>query len=422
MSFTYLPRLVEKEIQKKLRTSGCVLITGPKYCGKSTTGKTLCKTARSFSTLSRIELYSSNLKMALQGEEPVLIDEWQNIPRIWDEVRDRIDERNGEFGQFILTGSVHPIDYEEIIHSGEGRFAEVAMSPFSLFEGGESDGSVSLSSLFDPRTRLFAPEGQQTLIDIAHYICRGGWPTSLRLGEEDSLEIAFNYVYGITHYKNKEKQNFFPNKETAELILKSYARNISSVAPLSVIRKDLSSRQGKNYDDETLSSYLEKLKSLFVISELPSWSPSLRSKTVIRTTPTRHFIDPSIGTASLGVSPDDLLNDPNTFGLFFEDLVVRDLRVYAGAIGASLSHYRDGDGLECDAIVRKRNGDWGALEIKLGSEDGIESACRSLLSLKKKIDTEKFKAPAFLGVVTATGSAKTRDDGIHVFPITMLGV
>ena len=422
MSLKYLPRLAENEIKRKLRTSGCVLITGPKYCGKSTTAKTLCKSSHSFSTLSKIELYSSNIKMALQGEEPILIDEWQNIPRVWDEVRDRIDERDGDFGQFILTGSVHPSDYEEIIHSGEGRFAEVVMSPFSLLESGESDGVVSLSSLFDKNTRIFAPEGEKTLRDIAHYVCRGGWPTSLRLGEEDSLEIAMNYVYGIIHYKSREKQNFFPSLETAKLLLMSYARNLSSEAPLTVIRSDLSSNRGKEYDDETLNSYLEKLKNLFVVSDLPAWNPNLRSKVAIRTTPTRHFIDSSLAAASLGVSPDDLLNDMHTFGLFFEDLVVRDLRVYANAMKASVSHYRDADGLECDAIVHKRNGDWGAIEVKLGGEESIEKACENLLSLKNKIDVDSFKAPSFLAVITGTGPAKTREDGIHVFPITMLGV
>ena len=422
MDFTYLPRLAENEIKRKLRTSGCVLITGPKYCGKSTTAKTFCKTSHSFSTATKIELYSSDIKMALQGEDPILIDEWQNIPRIWDEVRDRIDDRNGDFGQFILTGSVHPSDYEEIIHSGEGRFSEVVMRPFSLLESGESDGKVSLSSLFDKGTRLFAPEGRQTLRDIAQYICRGGWPTSLRVDEEDSLEIASNYVYGIVHYKNREKQNFFPSVETAKLLLMSYARNISSEAPLSIIRQDLSSNRGKKYDDETLNSYLEKLQNLFVISDLPAWNPNLRSKVAIRTTPTRHFIDPSIGAASLGISPDDLLNDMHTFGLFFEDLVVRDLQIYANAMRASVSHYRDGDGLECDAIIHKRNGDWGALEIKLGSPESVEKACKNLLSLKEKIDVDRFKAPSFLGVITGAGPAETREDGIHVFPITMLGI
>ncbi len=202
----------------------------------------------------------------------------------------------------------------------------------------------------------------------------------------------------------------------------SYARNISSEAPLSTIRKDLSSNRGKECDDETLSAYLEKLKNLFVISDLPAWNPNLRSKVAIRTTPTRHFIDPSLGAAALEISPNDLLNDPHTFGLFFEDLVVRDLQIYANAMKASVSHYRDGDGLECDAVIHKKNGDWGALEIKLGSPESVEQACKNLLSLQRKIDTENFKVPSFLGVITATGPAKTREDGIHVFPITMLGI
>lgn len=421
MPFTYISRLIETEIHRKLRTSGCVLITGPKYCGKTTTAKTLCKSSHSFSTLSKIQLYETNLRMALQGEPPILIDEWQNIPRIWDEVRNRIDENNGDFSQFIMTGSLHPSNYDEVIHSGEGRFAEVTMSPFSLFESGESNGSISLSSLFDAKTHLFSQEEEGiTLNDIAYLICRGGWPTSLGLEKEDSLEIAINYIYGITHYKNREKKNLFPYSDTAELILKSYARNVSSEAPFSVIRENISSRQGKKLDDETLSEYLAKFKNLFVISDLPSWNPNLRSKTAIRTTPTRHFIDPSLGTAVLGISPNDLLNDLHTFGLFFEDLVIRDLRVYARAMGADVSHYRDANGLECDAIIHKRNGDWGALEIKLGDPESIEKACAGLLALKNKIDTDRFKGPSFLGVITATGLAMTRKDGIHIFPITAL--
>lgn len=420
MELNYLPRLAEEEIKRKLRTSGCVLITGPKYCGKTTTAKTMCATEHSFSTISKIELYEANIKMALSGKKPILIDEWQNISRIWDEVRDDIDESNGEFGQYIMTGSAEPSSYDDVVHSGEGRFSEVTMTPFSLFESGESDGSISLLSLFENGKTLFAEEKKTTLMDIAHYIVRGGWPTSLRLDREDSLEIAPNYMHGIIKYKNREKKNVFPDAQTAELIISSYARNVSSESPISTIREDVSASRGKKYDDETISDYVDKFRKLFVISDLASWNTNIRSKVAIRTTPTRHFIDPSLAAAALGVSPNDLLNDFHSFGLFFEDLVIRDLRVYANVFGARVSHYRDASGLECDAIIHKKNGDWGAIEIKLGGNENIEKGAKNLLKLKNIIDTDKSKSPSFLAIITGTGPAYTRKDGVHVFPITML--
>ena len=418
--FKYIKRIAEKELLRKIRTSGCVLITGPKYCGKTTIAEQFAKSSHSFSTLSKINLYSSNIKMALIGEAPTLIDEWQNIPLVWDEVRDEIDHRHGKFGQYILTGSVHPVDYDEIMHSGEGRFSKVVMYPFSLFESGESNGNVSLGDLFNKKESIFFNEGSQTLLDIAHYICRGGWPTSLNVGREDSLEIAKNYLFGIINYKNREKKQYFPNTSTASLVLKSYARNISTEVAFTTLLKDINEHDGINYDDETLTSYIERFKNLFVIDDIEAWNPNLRSEASIRTKPTRHFVDPSLAAVVLGISPNDLLNDFNSFGLFFEDLVVRDLKVYSQAINASVAHYRDNDGLECDAIIHKANGDWGAFEIKLGGQELIKQACSKLLALKKKIDYTRFKEPSFLAVITATGSSMTTEDGIHIIPITML--
>lgn len=418
--FKYIKRIAEKELLRKIRTSGCVLITGPKYCGKTTIAEQFAKSSHSFSTLSKINLYSSNIKMALIGEAPTLIDEWQNIPLVWDEIRDEIDHRHGKFGQYILTGSVHPVDYDEIMHSGEGRFSKVVMYPFSLFESGESNGNVSLGDLFNKKESIFFNEGSQTLLDIAHYICRGGWPTSLNVGREDSLEIAKNYLFGIINYKNREKKQYFPNTSTASLVLKSYARNISTEVAFTTLLKDINEHDGINYDDETLTSYIERFKNLFVIDDIEAWNPNLRSEASIRTKPTRHFVDPSLAAVALGISPNDLLNDFNSFGLFFEDLVVRDLKVYSQAINASVAHYRDNDGLECDAIIHKANGDWGAFEIKLGGQELIKQACSKLLALKKKIDYTRFKEPSFLAVITATGSSMTTEDGIHIIPITML--
>lgn len=418
--FKYIGRIAEKEISKKLRTSGCVLITGPKYCGKTTTAQRLSKSSHSFSTLTKINLYSSNIKMALAGDAPTLIDEWQNIPLIWDEIRDEIDRRHGKFGQYILTGSVHSIDYDEIMHSSEGRFSKVVMYPFSLFESGESNGVISLGELFNKKDGVFFNEGKQTLLDIAYYICRGGWPTSLNLDKEDSLDIAKNYFFGIVNYKNKEKKQYFPNTSIASLVLKSYARNISTEAALTTLIKDINEHDGIKYDDETLFSYIEKFKNLFVIDDIEAWNPNLRSAASIRSKPTRHFIDPSLAAVALGISSDDLLNDFNAFGLFFEDLVVRDLKIYSQSIDASISHYRDSSGLECDAIIHKRNGDWGAIEIKLGGKELIDQACANLEKLKNNIDYTRFKKPSFLAVITATGCAMTTKNGIHIIPITML--
>ena len=417
---SYKNRIVESLIQKKLRTSGTVLITGPKYCGKTTTCRLLSNSEHSFSTKSQIELYSVNIKRALVGDVPVLIDEWQNIPEIWDEVRDEIDKRN-KFGQFLFTGSVQPADYDKIIHSGEGRFSKVVMFPFSLYESGDSSGRVSLKALFEePNRDYFDLNEKITLDDIAYLICRGGWPTTLLADKEDALEISDNYYTGLINYKSKEENNYFPNKKYAELIIRSFARNISTDAPYTTILRDIKESDNTSIDDETLTSYIQKLENLFVIMDLNAWNPNLRSKTVIRTTPTRHFVDTSIATSSLGIYPNDLLNDLNTFGLLFEDMVIRDLRIYSQGLKADLYHYRDKDGLECDAVIHMKNGNWAAIEVKLGGEKLVNEGLKSLRKLKDKIDYSRFKHPSFLAVITACGSLYKTEDGIFVIPINML--
>ena len=374
----YRERIVENLILKKLKTSGAVLITGPKYCGKTTTCRVLSKTEHSFSTKSQIELYNINIKRALLGETPIMIDEWQNIPEIWDEVRDEVDKRN-EFGQFLFTGSVQPANYDEIIHSGDGRFSKIVMYPFSLYESGDSNGKVSIKELFEDSSKDFFDTNEGfTLEETAYLICRGGWPTSIMVDKGDSLEISENYYIGLINYKSKDKTNYFNNKKYAELIIRSYARNISTEASYTTILKDIIASDNCKMDDETLSTYIQKLENLFIIQDLDAWNPNLRSKTVIRTTPTRHFVDTSIATTSLGIFPNDLLNDINTFGLFFEDLVIRDLRVYTQGIKANLYHYRDKDGLECDAVIHMKNGAWAAIEVKLGGEQLVNDGLSSL--------------------------------------------
>lgn len=416
----YKRRIVEELINKKLKTSGAVLVTGPKYCGKTTTCKMLANSEHSFSTKSQIELYNINIKRALTGSTPILIDEWQNIPQIWDEVRNEIDTRN-EFGQFLFTGSVQPANYDEIIHSGAGRFSRVVMLPFSLFESGDSNGFVSIQELFEnPNKDLFHLNEKFTLDDIAYLICRGGWPTSLMVEKEDFLDISYNYYEGLINYKSRDENNYFNNKKYVDLILRSFARKISTEASYTTILEDIQKSDNTSMDDETLSNYIRKLEDLFILMDLDAWNPNLRSKTVIRTTPTRHFVDPSIATAALGISPNDLIHDLNTFGLFFEDLVIRDLRVYTQSMKANLYHYRDKDGLECDSVIHLKNGNWAALEVKLGGEKLIEEGLQSLRKIKNKIDYTRFKEPSFLAVITACGPLYKTQDGIFVIPINML--
>lgn len=416
----YKKRIVEELIDKKLRTTGAVLITGPKYCGKTTTCEFLAKSKHSFSTKGQIELYRINIKRALQGDTPILIDEWQNIPEIWDEVRDEVDRRN-EFGQFLFTGSVQPANYDEIIHSGEGRFSIVTMFPFSLYESGDSNGFVSIKELFDnPNQDYFDLNDKISLDDIAYLICRGGWPTALMLNKEDSLEVSDNYYTGLINYKSKDKTNYFNNKKYAELIIKSFARNISTEASYTTILEDIKKSDNTSIDDETLTSYINKLEKLFVLMKLDAWNPNLRSKTAIRTTPTKHFVDTSIAAASLGITPNDLLNDINTFGLFFEDMAIRDLRIYTQGLKANLYHYRDKDGLECDAVIHMKNGNWAAIEVKLGGEKLIAEGIASLRKIKNKIDYTRFKEPTFLAIITACGPLYKTEDGIFVIPINML--
>lgn len=419
--FKYVTRIAEEEIKRKLRTSGAVIIVGPKYCGKTTTASLFAKTHHSFATPTEIDLYSANIKMAIKGETPILIDEWQNIPLVYDEIRVEIDKTGGAFGQYILTGSNSLLDFDEIIHSGVGRFSTSFMYPFSLYESGESSGKVSLKEIFDGKEEIFSLEDDKTLLDIAHYIVRGGWPTSITIeNREDSYEVASSYIDGAINYKSRNKRSHFPDPFLAESIFKSYARNVSSPTPYTTIIEDVKAQNGRKLDDETFSSYIQKIRELFLIKDVGAWNPNLRSKVSIRSTPVRQFIDPSLAAASLSLGPRDLLGDLHSFGLFFESLCIRDLRVYSQANRAEVSRYRDNDGLEVDAIVHKKNGDWGAIEIKLGGKDQIESAAKSLLRLKNKIDYSTYKAPSFLTILTATGNAYTREDGIHVFPITML--
>lgn len=418
----YYPRLIEKEIELKLRTSGAIVVAGPKFCGKTTTCMLYQNSFVKLNTKQTITMARMNPKGVLAGEKPRLIDEWQKAPDIWNQVKDDLDFEY-QFGKYILTGSSTPADKTEVHHSGAGRITPIKMRPMSLWESNDSNGSISLMDLFDNKGHYPWDNGNDTtLADIAFLMCRGGWPISVQAPKDIAIEITKNYYNGLFVFEDCENERFRNKKpEVLKMILRSYARHISTEAAISTIIADVRQSNERTMDTKTFDEYMEALKDLFILEDLPAWNPNIRSKTSIRSTPTRHFIDTSIACRAAGVYPNDLLNDLESFGLFFEDFAVRDLSIYANAIGGTVSHYRDNTGLECDAVLHLEDGRWGAIEIKLGGEDLIEYGAKSLKTLRNKIaGKSEEKAPAFLMVLTAVGGAYQRDDGVYVAPITML--
>ena len=419
----YKQRIADRILQRKVLGKGAVLIEGPKWCGKTTTAKQLAKSVLDLGDASVLkqsaQMIEISPKSLLEGMTPRLIDEWQALPPIWDSIRSEVDKR-GEPSQFILTGSSVLPDADETIHSGTGRFAHVMMRPMSLYESGESSGSISLKDLFDGKT----PEVQPcdlNIDDIAYLTCRGGWPWATLISKEVALDQAFDYVDSVIKRDIQRVDKVKRSPERARLLLRSYARNISQQASHATIRKDLLANDASTLDEDTVADYIKALKKLFVIEDLVAWNPNLRSKAAIRTGDTRHFVDPSIGIAALGIGPKDLINDLDTFGLFFEDMVVRDLRVYAEALDGQLYHYRDSNGLECDTVLHRRNGSYALLEVKLGGEDHINAGAASMLELASKIDTDKMPAPSFIAVIIGVGKyAYRRQDGVYVIPIGCL--
>ncbi len=418
----YYKRLIEKDIELKLRTSGAVVVAGPKFCGKTTTCMLYQKSFVKLNTKQTITMARMNPKWALEGEKPRLIDEWQKAPDLWNQIKDDLDF-DYQFGKFILTGSSTPADKTEVHHSGAGRIAPVKMRPMSLWESQESKGTVSLIELFDEKSEYpWDLNSEISLEDIAFLICRGGWPISVRAPKDIAVEITKNYYNGLFVFEDCENERFRNKKpEVLKMILKSYARHISTEAAISTIIADVRQSNERTMDPKTFDDYMEALKDLYVIEDLPAWNPNIRSKTIIRSTPTRHFIDTSIACRALGVSPNDLMNDLESFGLFFEDFAVRDLSIYANAIGGTVTHYRDNTGLECDAVVHLEDGRWGAIEIKLGGDELIEHGAQSLKNLRDKITSiSEERAPSFLMVLTAVGGAYRREDGVYVAPINLL--
>lgn len=418
----YYKRLIEKDIELKLKTSGAVVVAGPKFCGKTTTCMLYQKSFVKLNTKQTITMARMNPKWALEGEKPRLIDEWQKAPDLWNQIKDDLDF-DYQFGKFILTGSSTPADKTEVHHSGAGRIAPVKMRPMSLWESQESKGTVSLIEIFDEKSDYpWDLNSEISLEDIAFLICRGGWPISVRAPKDIAVEITKNYYNGLFVFEDCENERFRNKKpEVLKMILKSYARHISTEAAISTIIADVRQSNERTMDPKTFDDYMEALKDLYVIEDLPAWNPNIRSKTIIRSTPTRHFIDTSIACRALGVSPNDLMNDLESFGLFFEDFAVRDLSIYANAIGGTVTHYRDNTGLECDAVVHLEDGRWGAIEIKLGGDELIEHGAQSLKNLRDKITSiSEERAPSFLMVLTAVGSAYRREDGVYVAPINLL--
>lgn len=423
MEMEYKHRIADGILEKKLRSKGAVLIEGPKWCGKTTTAE---QQARSILYMDNPASFESNLQMAeidpgilLEGDTPRLVDEWQLAPKLWDTMRFEVDHRH-QVGQFILTGSAVPSDEESMKHSGTGRFSWLTMRPMSLYESGESNGKVSLSHLFESRENIVATNSLR-IDDIAFLICRGGWPFACSLQGDAALAQAFDYVDAVIKKDVSRVDGTNRNITTTRLLMRSYARNQGSQATIGTIVADMMTNDENEIGVKTAGSYLDALRKIFVIEDSEAWNPNLRSKTAIRTANTRYFIDPSIGTAVLGLGPKDLINDLNTMGLFFETLCVRDLRIFADALDGQVFHYRDKSGLECDAVIHLRNGRYGLVEIKLGGYRLINEGASNLLALVDKINTDKMKEPSFLMVLTGTGDfAYRRKDGVYVVPIGCL--
>lgn len=418
----YYQRVSDKVLLEHLESKGAVLIEGAKWCGKTTSAKHIAKSVIEMDRPDMTEQYQQmariNPSNLLEGEVPHLIDEWQIATNIWNAVRYEVDRR-GEFGQFILTGSSVPAALDESMHTGTGRIVRMQMRPMSLFESKDSTGQVSLMDLFNKKD--ISTVDNHSIDEIAFLICRGGWPAALNHAKKVALKQAFDYYDAVVNDDISRVDRVKRDSERTKRILKSYARNVATQASLETIRSDVISNDVETFDKEALYGYLNALKRIFVIEDSPAWNPNLRSKTAIRTSDTRYFVDPSIAVAALGLGPTDLVNNLALMGLIFENLCVRDLRIYADALDGSVYHYRDKTGLECDAVIHLRNGSYGLVEVKLGGDQSINEGAESLLKLTSKIDTEKMKKPAFLMVLCGVAPfAYKREDGVFVVPITCL--
>lgn len=421
-SFSYRPRIVDSALKRKLRGKGAVLIEGPKWCGKTTTAEQVSKSTLSVddpSTVNTNKILSEiDPERLLTGDHPRLLDEWQVAPKLWDAVRHHVDRYKGQ-GQFILTGSSVPADISETIHSGTGRFGWLVMRPMSLYESGDSTGDVSLASLFE--SQPISGCSNLDLDRLTFLICRGGWPESVDMDDDVALDQAFDYIDAVIRNDMSRVDNIRRDPQKVRMLLRSYARNQGTQISQASISADISSNDTEGVSEETVSEYLQALRKLYVIEDMKAWNPNLRSKTAIRTSDTRYFVDPSLAAASLRIGPQDLINDLNTTGFFFEALAVRDLRVYAESLDGDVYHYKDNLDNECDVVIHLRDGRYALLEVKLGGERLIDEGVKTLKDVLRRIDTDKMGKPAFMAIITGTERyAYRRDDGIIILPLGAL--
>lgn len=416
----YKKRLADPELQLALQSAGAVLVEGAKWCGKT---RTATEAARSVIYMQDPDNSSTYLAMAdtkpsllLKGESPRLLDEWQMAPVLWDAVRFEVDQRNTP-GQFILTGSAAPLD-NATAHTGTGRIARIKMRPMSLFESEESTGDISLAALFDGTQSDAGALSPLSIEKLAFALCRGGWPASIALPQKPALRMATDYVESVLNYDVSAVDEVDKNPERVRLLLRSLARNLSTTANYQTIKQDIEATDN-SISDKTIASYINALRRIFVVEDLPAWQPSLRSKTAIRTSEKRQFVDPSLATAIMRLDPAGLLQDFAYFGFLFESLCTRDLRIYAQTNDGDVFHYRDKSGLEADLIIRLRDGRWAAVEVKLGQKQ-IEEAAKNLLAIRDRVNAETMGSPAFLMVLTGGSMAYRRPDGIWVVPIGCL--
>lgn len=424
---SYRPRIIDSILRDELDAMGAVLLEGAKACGKTSAAEKAANSVIYMDDPLRrnqyMQMVDTDINLILEGAAPRLIDEWQIATKIWDAVRFEVDHRRKD-GQFILTGSAVPPPKEkmEMKHSGAGRISWLTMRPMTLWESSDSSGEVSLESLFASAGVEVRGTNRHSLSDIAFLACRGGWPRAIDRGfAKSALRQAVNYFEAIVRTDISRVDNVERDEARTRRIMRSYARHQGTQASATTILQDIKENDTVDISDKTIYSYINALKSIFVIEDMPAWSPNLRSKSAIRTLDTRYYVDPSIACAALGIGPQDLINDLNTFGFIFECLCVRDLRVYAQPLDGKVYHFRDRTGLECDAVVHLRNGSYGLVEIKLGGDKLIEEGAANLIELRNRIDTTKMKAPSFEMVLTAVGEfAYRRRDGVLVVPVGCL--
>ena len=421
----YRKRVVDELLALKLESSAAVLVEGAKWCGKTTTCR---QAAKSIIYMDDPDFREQNLAKAqispssiLKGARPRLIDEWQMAPQLWDAIRHQAD-CEGIIGGFMITGSAVPVDIDELKHSGTGRFSWLKMRPMSLWESGDSSGSISLGNLFSRGKNDVGAARDLGLEEIAEIVCRGGWPQSLAMSKRASLLVARNVFDAVVSRDISRVDGVSRDADRARRIMRSYARLQGTQATAKVIKADISTNEMMTLDDDTVYSYLNALRKIFIVEDMPAWCPNLRTKDSVRTSDTRYFVDPSIAAAAMGIGPGDLLNDLKTFGFFFETLAVRDLRIYAEYLDGEVRHYHDRTGLECDAVIHLRNGAYALVEIKLGGSSLIDEGAKTLTALDNLIRSKNLKPPVFKMILTAVGQfAYDRpNDGILVCPISCL--